>query len=485
MIFYLVSFLRSCKNRQKNLNYNLPLQSTVQNFSHFHFFSEPTDPLYDNLSSQSETCSASSSTSSSRLFAQEATPPRRVTKVSLDASGSYSDNMNRRIEFGRKELSPVISPWNNHQHGRPGSTSSNASSSGHSTNGWDQEQGQALQHQQIGDNNFNLGSNSVHPFAQRAQIHYLNRQQQHNLSRQGMNNSLLSQQQDMGLCNNGYGNTVAITSSKHGGGVTLSPSSLNANQELNFHVASDNNRRGGFYRSESAEKILDNGDRRNVNSARQTKKFSAPALQQNQYEEEYENISLNSHRVNLDQSFRKIIAKADNSISQAESILSSLRAENSEIPKLGVDDASSESEPASLGSDIETNIRRLEKTQAKINAALETFRNVQAISNSDLRQTEYPSKLPRNSHSASSVFNSLPYSNSSTAVNRSLMTFDAFCEESGEMSKKSKTAPGKINVSDDGCAGRISLQQSKSKFLSPQNIHVQCEFEVLYSQLSI
>ena len=30
----------------------------------------------------------------------------------------------------------------------------------------------------------------------------------------------------------------------------------------------------------------------------------------------------------------------------------------------------------SLGSDIETNIRKLEKTQAKINAALEAFRSI-------------------------------------------------------------------------------------------------------------
>ena len=122
----------------------------------------------------------------------------------------------------------------------------------------------------------------------------------------------------------------------------------------------------------------------------------------------------------LDESFRHILAKADNSITQAESILSSLTVESSEIPAAGenaksnkvssaslnsgakaqisrskrdkaaaaasiaaksqCEESSSDTDPASLGSDIETNIRRLEKTQAKINAALATFRSVQALS---------------------------------------------------------------------------------------------------------
>ena len=73
--------------------------------------------------------------------------------------------------------------------------------------------------------------------------------------------------------------------------------------------------------------------------------------------------------------FKKILAAADDNICQAESILSSLGYDGlvtSSLADLGDDDTAS-----GLGSDIETNIRRLEKTQAKINAALETFRNVQ------------------------------------------------------------------------------------------------------------
>ena len=73
--------------------------------------------------------------------------------------------------------------------------------------------------------------------------------------------------------------------------------------------------------------------------------------------------------------FKKILAAADDNICQAESILSSLGYDSSGISR--VRETDSEEEQPGLGSDIETNIRRLEKTQAKINAALQTFRNVQ------------------------------------------------------------------------------------------------------------
>ena len=69
--------------------------------------------------------------------------------------------------------------------------------------------------------------------------------------------------------------------------------------------------------------------------------------------------------------FKNILSLADSNISQAESILSSLGCERAGVQ------TDSEDDPASLGSDIESNIRKLEKTQAKINAALETFRTVQ------------------------------------------------------------------------------------------------------------
>ena len=73
--------------------------------------------------------------------------------------------------------------------------------------------------------------------------------------------------------------------------------------------------------------------------------------------------------------FKKILAAADDNICQAESILSSLGYDGIGIS--GQAEADSEEDQPGLGSDIETNIRRLEKTQAKINAALQTFRNVQ------------------------------------------------------------------------------------------------------------
>ena len=93
--------------------------------------------------------------------------------------------------------------------------------------------------------------------------------------------------------------------------------------------------------------------------------------------------------------FSGILAAAGNNIIQAESILSSLGHERAGAANLS---DSEEEDPTSLGnkkekrsgfeyidtppfsgSDIETNIRRLERTQAKINAALETFRNVQNL----------------------------------------------------------------------------------------------------------
>ena len=97
------------------------------------------------------------------------------------------------------------------------------------------------------------------------------------------------------------------------------------------------------------------------------------------------NISTNE---DLEDSFEKIIKSADHSLHQAESILSSLRQrsktlpahasppKNPEMASKNEDEFSSCSDQQSLGSDIETNIRKLEKTQAKINAALETFRSM-------------------------------------------------------------------------------------------------------------
>ena len=80
----------------------------------------------------------------------------------------------------------------------------------------------------------------------------------------------------------------------------------------------------------------------------------------------------------LEDSFEKILRSADHSICQAESILSNLRQRSQTLPVASsLQKCSADSEDSdSLGSDIESNIRKLEKTQAKINAALEAFRSI-------------------------------------------------------------------------------------------------------------
>ena len=65
------------------------------------------------------------------------------------------------------------------------------------------------------------------------------------------------------------------------------------------------------------------------------------------------------------------------SICQAESILTNLRQRSQTLPLVSSLQKCDNSEDSdSLGSDIESNIRKLEKTQAKINAALEAFRSI-------------------------------------------------------------------------------------------------------------
>ncbi|XP_040566284.1 uncharacterized protein [Lepeophtheirus salmonis] len=91
-----------------------------------------------------------------------------------------------------------------------------------------------------------------------------------------------------------------------------------------------------------------------------------------------------------DDSFQKILDTADSSLLQAESILSSLRISHNEEEEEAMEDDETESlwrrdneEEEDVSSDIESNIRRLEMTQAKINEALETFRQVQLSRRSD------------------------------------------------------------------------------------------------------
>ncbi len=249
-----------------------------------------------------------------RLTSESPSSPTR-TVVSVD----MSQRRRRGGEGVNAEPPPVISPWNNNHNGRPGSTYSSAESS--SSNGSDYHQRVAA---------------AVHPYAQRAQLHYA-QQLQHD---------------------------VAITTSRHGmGGVTLTPSSLNATQELNLSTV---NTWGNGNVDGSCRSL----DRPVLNS---TESNRVPQQMKPVASHAGDGGSGSHDHQRLDESFRKILARAGSSIDQAESILSSLRAETTEILE-----SEEESEPASLGSDIETNIRRLERTQAKINAALETFRHVQA-----------------------------------------------------------------------------------------------------------
>ena len=181
-------------------------------------------------------------------------------------------------------------------------------------------------------------------------------------------------------------NAVVITTSRMSGGVTLSPGSLTASQELSVGQDHANNNKHShshqtrFSRAESADRLMlkeyDHLRQRHSRVRAQYKKISAPTFSTGY-------ISPHAHHrdrseCSLDESFRKILAKADNSINQAESILSSLKVERHDIGVAEKNDEDSE-ELASLGSDIESNIKRLEKTQAKINAALMTFRTVQAL----------------------------------------------------------------------------------------------------------
>ena len=83
----------------------------------------------------------------------------------------------------------------------------------------------------------------------------------------------------------------------------------------------------------------------------------------------------------LEDSFEKIIRSADHSLYQAESILTNLKQRSQTLPSATVvtvkpPPVKPSEDSDSLGSDIEANIRKLEKTQAKINAALEAFRSI-------------------------------------------------------------------------------------------------------------
>jgi hypothetical protein len=149
--------------------------------------------------------------------------------------------------------------------------------------------------------------------------------------------------------------------------VAISPSQLGPGQELSMSTLIHNNKNND---NDNDYDEVDDSCRR-----------PSSLVQQQQH------CSSNSSNSDPSSSILRLAAGSDNNnlCSQTESVLSSsslvVGAEGR--PGLPSSDSSDEDEPArlgggsvSLGSDIESNIRRLERTQAKINAALETFRFV-------------------------------------------------------------------------------------------------------------
>ena len=260
-------------------------------------------------------------------------------------------------------------------------------------------------------------------------------------------------------------NDVAITTSRMSGGVTLSPGSLTASQELNLGQdhANNNSHQGRFNRAESADRLMlkeyDHLRQRHSRIRAQYKKMSAPTFSTGY-------ISPHAHHrergeSSLDESFRKILAKADNSISQAESILSSLNVERDQISE--TDKSEDSEEVASLGSDIEGNIRRLEKTQAKINAALTTFRTVQALNEthgaSAIANQQNQHQLVKGRRAMRQISNHRGFAANENNCHHSLSAVSRFetlpakvgltrtpmsSIRPGETTEKSRTAPAKL-----------------------------------------
>ncbi|TRY70606.1 hypothetical protein TCAL_02329 [Tigriopus californicus] len=322
------------------------------------------------------------------MFVKQDDP--RSPHLSVETSSSHFTSVDHQSDLGPPQTPPlpplrmdlfdhepslVISPWNTHQHGRPGSTSSNESSSGCSSgngNGhlqlidpdeWHTTTGGSLpsHHQPI-------ERSQPHPFAQRAHTHYSQRQNQRQ-------NQLLSDERERfqptlsnsdgvasrtpsgGRCMIGGSDMqqdVSITTSRRNGsgGVTLSPGTLTGSHELNIngdtrhnghliynnvsHLKSHNRMDSPRYmRSESADRLLDNERLLRGQDKNQSKKNSAPAfgtahprdalasfhhISPRDHSIKVEDLSNGNSKFDLDDSFRHILAKADNSISQAETV---------------------------------------------------------------------------------------------------------------------------------------------------------------------
>ena len=157
------------------------------------------------------------------------------------------------------------------------------------------------------------------------------------------------------------------------------------------------------------------------------------------------NVTLQNDE-SLEDSFEKIIKSADHSLHQAESILTNLRQRSQTLPVAPKVEKHEDSD--SLGSDIEANIRKLEKTQAKINAALEAFRSIKEPSNTIART----SVTSATSVTSTASLRPFPRSHSFRNTSDSSRThYEADIEESGDS----------VNTKDG------SWSDSESGFLHP------------------
>ena len=158
------------------------------------------------------------------------------------------------------------------------------------------------------------------------------------------------------------------------------------------------------------------------------------------------NVTLQNDE-SLEDSFEKIIKSADHSLHQAESILTNLRQRSQTLP-VAPSIVEKHEDSDSLGSDIEANIRKLEKTQAKINAALEAFRSIKEPSNT-IARTSVTSVTSVTSAASHKPF---PRSHSFRNTSDSSRThYEADIEESGDS----------VNTKDG------SWSDSESGFLHP------------------
>ncbi len=149
------------------------------------------------------------------------------------------------------------------------------------------------------------------------------------------------------------------------------------------------------------------------------------------------------YQESLDDSFDRVLRSADQSLHQAESILVNLRRQKSQtLPaqsSLGLPPhLHGDSDSDSLGSDIESNIRKLERTQVKINAALEAFRTVKQQSDT---ATGSKPVMARSHHTMSSM-SRVPHASTvkTTPYRRNLGRRHSFTNQSSNSNSDSNTS---------------------------------------------